>query len=80
MVQSSQPPPSSQQGPLSRLWNWKLKSSIPSFTKKSILIAVMGMTGAGKTYFIKNVTGLDEMKIGEGFKACKYIHIIKELS
>ncbi|KAH8751834.1 P-loop containing nucleoside triphosphate hydrolase protein [Hyaloscypha finlandica] len=28
------------------------------------------MTGAGKTYFIKHVTGLDEMEIGRGFKAC----------
>ncbi|PMD48045.1 hypothetical protein L207DRAFT_446809 [Hyaloscypha variabilis F] len=30
----------------------------------------MGMTGAGKTYFIKHVTGLDEMEIGHGLKSC----------
>lgn len=30
----------------------------------------MGMTGAGKTSFIKHVTELDEMEIGHGLKSC----------
>ena len=72
MVQHGQPP-SSQHGRFSWLWTSKLGIPFPSFTKRSIFIAVMGMTGAGKTYFIKHVTGLDEMEIGHGLKSCKYI-------
>jgi len=75
MVQYSQPSPSSQHGRFSQLWTKKLETPFSSFTKRSILIAVMGMTGAGKTYFIKHVTGLEEMEIGHGLKSCKYIPI-----
>ena len=57
---------------VSRLWTLKLNIEPPNFSEKSILIAVMGMTGAGKTTFISKITGLD-MEIGHGLKSCKYI-------
>lgn len=66
-------PSSSQQGRFSHLWTPKLNIPFPRFTKKSIIIAVMGMTGAGKTSFIKYVTELDEMEVGHSLKSCKYI-------
>ncbi|KEZ40817.1 hypothetical protein SAPIO_CDS8009 [Scedosporium apiospermum] len=50
---------------------WKLGSShdAPELTERSILVAVMGMTGAGKTTFINKVTGAN-MEIGHGLKSC----------
>ncbi|EXA29334.1 hypothetical protein FOVG_19158 [Fusarium oxysporum f. sp. pisi HDV247] len=52
-----------------KLWTPKSNLEPPNFTEKSILIAVMGMTGAGKTTFISKITGLD-MEIGHGLKSC----------
>jgi hypothetical protein len=77
MVQYGQPPSSSEHGSsfFSHLWTPKSKIPLPNFTEKSILIAVMGMTGAGKTTFIRNITGLNEMEIGDDLKSCKYVII-----
>jgi tRNA A37 threonylcarbamoyladenosine biosynthesis protein TsaE len=74
MVQCSQPLSSSEHGRsfLSHLWTPKLKIPLPNFTESSILIAVMGVTGAGKTTFIRNITGLDGMEIGDDLNSCKY--------
>lgn len=42
---------------------------------KHVYIAVMGVTGAGKSSFIKLCTGKD-VKIGHDLKSCKYTAII----
>ncbi len=34
------------------------------------LIAVMGVTGAGKTTFVNKVSGRNDLKIGSGLKSC----------
>ena len=57
---------------VSSLWTSRSKSQPPTFTDKSILIAVMGMTGVGKTTLISKLTGLD-MEVGHNLKACKYV-------
>jgi putative ribosome biogenesis GTPase RsgA len=36
-----------------------------------ILIAVLGVTGAGKSTFINRARGDDEMKVGHGMLSCK---------
>lgn len=36
-----------------------------------ILVAVMGMTGAGKSSFISLCTGRDDAIIGHGLEACQ---------
>jgi hypothetical protein len=76
MAQQGQPSSNSHHGPAmskGSSWLWTLKSGDgtppPKITKNSILIAVMGMTGAGKTTLISEVTGLD-MNIGHGLKSC----------
>ncbi|KAH7095980.1 P-loop containing nucleoside triphosphate hydrolase protein [Paraphoma chrysanthemicola] len=69
MVQHRQPS-SSQHGHFSSLWTKTMGIPFPAFGQKSILVAVMGMTGAGKTYFIKQITGLDEMEVGHGLESC----------
>ena len=46
-------------------------AALPLLKKTDILIGVMGMTGVGKTTFIKQITDLD-MKIGHGLQSCKY--------
>ncbi|KAF3938634.1 hypothetical protein ABW19_dt0203643 [Dactylella cylindrospora] len=38
--------------------------------EKEVLIAVMGMTGSGKTTFISKVTGRDDLKIGHDLTSC----------
>ncbi|PWW74264.1 hypothetical protein C7212DRAFT_353408 [Tuber magnatum] len=35
-----------------------------------IVIAVMGVTGAGKSHLIRQVTGLNEIAIGDGLESC----------
>ena len=35
-----------------------------------ILIAVMGVTGAGKTTFISKATGKSDLEIGHGLVSC----------
>ncbi|EWC45605.1 hypothetical protein DRE_05166 [Drechslerella stenobrocha 248] len=37
---------------------------------KEVLIAVMGMTGAGKTTFISKATGIADLKIGHSLESC----------
>lgn len=69
MTQHSQPS-FSECGHFGNLWTKKLGIQFPEFSNRSILVAVMGMTGAGKTSFIKEVTGLDEMEIGHGLESC----------
>ncbi|UKZ51740.1 hypothetical protein TrVGV298_005503 [Trichoderma virens] len=46
------------------------KSLYKKFTGKDILIAVMGMTGSGKTTFIANATGRTDLKIGHNLTSC----------
>lgn len=44
----------------------------PLLQKTDILIGVMGMTGVGKTSFIKQITDLN-MEIGHGLKSCEFL-------
>ncbi|KAH8807170.1 P-loop containing nucleoside triphosphate hydrolase protein [Xylogone sp. PMI_703] len=59
---------------VNRLWTPDSKFPLLPFTSNDILIAVMGMTGAGKTSFIKDITGLD-MEVGHSLQSCKDIQI-----
>lgn len=47
--------------------------SIPPTMKErqKIFIAVMGVTGSGKSTFIQTATGSDDVHIGHTFKSCK---------
>ncbi|KAF3178386.1 hypothetical protein TWF225_010188 [Orbilia oligospora] len=47
-----------------------LKSHIGWSKEKVVLIAVMGMTGAGKTTFISKVTGKSDLGIGHSLESC----------
>jgi Fe-S cluster assembly ATPase SufC len=38
---------------------------------KDVVIAVMGITGAGKSYFIRQITGNDEVTVGVSQVSCK---------
>ncbi|KFA80566.1 hypothetical protein S40288_09586 [Stachybotrys chartarum IBT 40288] len=40
------------------------------WSKKDVVIAVMGMTGSGKTTFISKVTGRSDLKIGHDLTSC----------
>lgn len=57
-------------GSSSTFWEQDSNLPVPKFGPKDILIAVMGMTGAGKSTFISNIAGLD-MKIGHDLFSCK---------
>ncbi|KAK2613380.1 hypothetical protein N8I77_000298 [Diaporthe amygdali] len=46
------------------------KSMYNKFMSKDALIAVMGMTGSGKTTFISRVTGRTDLKIGHDLTSC----------
>jgi hypothetical protein len=35
-----------------------------------ILIAVMGVTGSGKSYFCRSATGNDDIEVGDGLESC----------
>ncbi|KAA8893581.1 P-loop containing nucleoside triphosphate hydrolase protein [Sphaerosporella brunnea] len=37
---------------------------------KEIIIALMGVTGAGKSYFIRKISGLSEVEVGDGLESC----------
>lgn len=39
---------------------------------EEVVVAVMGMTGAGKSSLIKTVTGRDDIVIGHGLKSSWY--------
>ncbi|KAF3923939.1 hypothetical protein AA313_de0207674 [Arthrobotrys entomopaga] len=47
-----------------------LKSHIDWGKEKEVLIAVMGMTGAGKTTFISKATGKTDLLIGHSLESC----------
>ncbi|KAK6506841.1 hypothetical protein TWF481_005301 [Arthrobotrys musiformis] len=47
-----------------------LKNHIDWGKDKEVLIAVMGMTGAGKTTFISKATGKTDLKIGHDLESC----------
>ncbi|KAH0499240.1 hypothetical protein TgHK011_006445 [Trichoderma gracile] len=47
-----------------------MKSMYNKFRGKDILIAVMGMTGSGKTTFIANATGRTDLQIGHTLTSC----------
>ncbi|KAF3166292.1 hypothetical protein TWF106_009302 [Orbilia oligospora] len=47
-----------------------LKNHIGWSKEKVVLIAVMGMTGAGKTTFISKVTGKSDLGIGHSLESC----------
>jgi hypothetical protein len=36
---------------------------------REVVVAVMGVTGAGKSSFIRKVTGNDEVRVGEGLQS-----------
>ncbi|KAL7783260.1 P-loop containing nucleoside triphosphate hydrolase protein [Trichoderma ceciliae] len=46
------------------------KSLYKKLSSKDVLIAVMGMTGSGKTTFIANATGRTDLKIGHDLTSC----------
>lgn len=39
--------------------------------RQKVFIAVMGVTGSGKSTFIQTATGSDDVHIGHTFKSCK---------
>jgi ABC-type lipoprotein export system ATPase subunit len=39
-------------------------------TDSFVAIAVMGMTGAGKSTFIQKASGLDSVKVGHDLESC----------
>lgn len=47
----------------------RVKSYV-DWSSKDVVIAVMGMTGSGKTTFISKVTGRPDLKIGHGLTSC----------
>ncbi|KAA8913674.1 P-loop containing nucleoside triphosphate hydrolase protein [Sphaerosporella brunnea] len=38
--------------------------------EKEIIIALIGVTGAGKSYFIKQISGLAGVEVGDGLESC----------
>ena len=50
----------------------QVRSGIPfgEVAKDVIVIAVMGMTGSGKSNFIQKLTGSKDAKVGDGLKSC----------
>jgi ABC-type multidrug transport system fused ATPase/permease subunit len=47
--------------------------SDPYGDQPKIVLAVLGMTGVGKSTFIKYATGLQHIEVGEGLESCKSI-------
>ena len=47
-----------------------MKVEPPKLKESDILIGVMGMTGVGKTSFVRQITGLD-LTVGHGLDSCK---------
>jgi predicted GTPase len=58
------------QNPSSTFWESGSNLPPPYFNDEDIFIAVMGMTGAGKSSFISNVAGVD-LRVGHGLSACR---------
>ena len=53
------------------LWAASMNSLPPALSDTDVLIGVMGMTGVGKTSFIRELTELD-MKVGHDLDPCKF--------
>ena len=53
------------------LWAASMNSPPPALSNSDVLIGVMGMTGVGKTSFIRELTELD-MKVGHDLDPCKF--------
>ena len=53
------------------LWAASMSSPPPFLSNTDVLIGVMGMTGVGKTSFIRELTELD-MKVGHDLDPCKF--------
>lgn len=54
------------------LWTPSMEAPPPSLKEADILIGVMGMTGVGKTSFVKQITDLN-MEIGHDLESCKFL-------
>lgn len=48
-----------------------------SSSQGDILIAVLGVTGAGKTTFISKATGRTDLAIGHGLTSCTFSQILR---
>jgi ABC-type lipoprotein export system ATPase subunit len=51
----------------------KIESPKPATLRggdREILIAVMGVTGSGKSYFCRAATGDDDIEVGDGLESC----------
>jgi ABC-type glutathione transport system ATPase component len=46
-------------------------SAIDKIALKPTVVAVLGLTGAGKSTFIRNVTGCEDVKVGHGYRSGK---------
>jgi putative ribosome biogenesis GTPase RsgA len=46
-------------------------------SRDDILIAVLGVTGAGKTTFINKASGQDDLEVGHSLEACKHKNRLK---
>lgn len=57
---------------LKSLWTPSMKTAPPSLKEADVLIGVMGMTGVGKTSFVKQITDLN-MEIGHDLESCKFL-------
>lgn len=44
--------------------------------RKKIFIAVMGVTGAGKSTFIKAASGLDSVLVGHELTSCRFAMVL----
>lgn len=50
---------------------WELEDiDYRTLMEDEIVIAVMGVTGAGKSHLIRQVTGLNEIAVGDGLESC----------
>ncbi|PUU76905.1 hypothetical protein B9Z19DRAFT_1129027 [Tuber borchii] len=38
--------------------------------EQEVIIAVMGVTGTGKNYFIREVSGISDVKVSDGLHSC----------
>ena len=46
-------------------------ASLPTPATEDVIIAFMGITGSGKSSFIKALTGCDDIVVGDGLKSSK---------
>jgi hypothetical protein len=55
----------------------KSGSSLQRPTKRHVFIAVMSITGSGKTSFIKDATGYAGLKVGDDLNGCESLRSVK---